>query len=279
MSSATGGGCGSSPTSPAGGHGARRRPDAVLAEYASQAADPGEDPTRRPRSPSVRSRGTLDPVPGAKKMTNVASVRGRGPEQDVATRPGVGDRAPPRPCRLRLGLRADRGAGFPRGCRRALPAPHRRRWPPGAGLGGPGAGAGPTRRPEPRPTSAWPAGSLTRCGPRCPWARRWPCCARCTSRSTRTRRCGCGVALRRLPAATRWLPLSTPSPPRHPSHRWGLTLDASTRRRARAGAGGRRRHLLRAPLGRRGVEVVEVDPCRGLYCSSRDHQLACEEQL
>jgi hypothetical protein len=25
--------------------------------------------------------------------------------------------------------------------------------------------------------------------------------------------------------------------------------------------------------------VVEVDPCRGLYCSTGTHEIACEEQL
>jgi hypothetical protein len=27
------------------------------------------------------------------------------------------------------------------------------------------------------------------------------------------------------------------------------------------------------------VELVEVDPCRGLYCSSGHHHVSCEEQL
>jgi hypothetical protein len=62
--------------------------------------------------------------------------------------------------------------------------------------------------------------------------------------------------------------------------RWGITLYASTLIAA----------LERMPIVDRvtsfsmmsgGIEVphVEVDPCRGLYCSAGDHSLTCEEQL
>lgn len=57
--------------------------DAVLAEYRSAAADPASDPTpATPLAPGA-IKGTLAPVRGIKKVTNLAAVRGRGPEPDA----------------------------------------------------------------------------------------------------------------------------------------------------------------------------------------------------
>jgi hypothetical protein len=57
-------------------------PDAVLAEFVSTAADPQQDPSSETALPVGTIKGPLSPIPGVKKMTNLASVRGRGPEID-----------------------------------------------------------------------------------------------------------------------------------------------------------------------------------------------------
>ncbi|KQY42953.1 baseplate J/gp47 family protein [Cellulomonas sp. Root137] len=61
-------------------------PDAVVATYLSQAPDPAADPSPATALPPGTIKGTLWPVPGVKKVTNLAGVRGRGPEGDVAYR-------------------------------------------------------------------------------------------------------------------------------------------------------------------------------------------------
>ncbi|MGC4174830.1 baseplate J/gp47 family protein [Demequina sp.] len=57
-------------------------PDAVIAEYVSSAADPANDPSPATALPVGAIKGTLAPISGVKKVTNLASVRGRGPETD-----------------------------------------------------------------------------------------------------------------------------------------------------------------------------------------------------
>ena len=59
-------------------------PDAVVAEFASMAADPQTDPSPEIALPIGTIKGPLSPISGIKKMTNLASVRGRGPEDDGA---------------------------------------------------------------------------------------------------------------------------------------------------------------------------------------------------
>ena len=57
-------------------------PDAVIAEFVSSAQDPQTDPSPASALPVGTIKGTLAPIAGVKKMTNLASVRGRGPESD-----------------------------------------------------------------------------------------------------------------------------------------------------------------------------------------------------
>jgi len=57
-------------------------PDAVVAEFVSSAVDPAFDPSSATALPPGTIKGTLAPIPGVKKVTNLASVRGRGPEVD-----------------------------------------------------------------------------------------------------------------------------------------------------------------------------------------------------
>lgn len=59
-------------------------PDAVEAAYVSRQADPATDPTPAAPLAPGEIKGLLTPVPGVKKVSNVASVRGRGPESDAA---------------------------------------------------------------------------------------------------------------------------------------------------------------------------------------------------
>jgi hypothetical protein len=61
-------------------------PDAVVAEYVSAASDPASDPSPATALPAGTIKGTLSPIVGVKKVTNLASVRGRGPETDAAYR-------------------------------------------------------------------------------------------------------------------------------------------------------------------------------------------------
>jgi len=59
-------------------------PDAVVAEYVSAARDPEADPSPAEALPVGAIKGTLAPIAGVKKVTNLASVRGRGPEDDAS---------------------------------------------------------------------------------------------------------------------------------------------------------------------------------------------------
>ena len=57
--------------------------DAVVADYVSGAPDPADDPTPATALPVGAIKGALTPVAGVKKVTNLASERGRGPEGDA----------------------------------------------------------------------------------------------------------------------------------------------------------------------------------------------------
>ncbi len=61
-------------------------PDAVVATFLSSAVDPQQDPSPATALPPGTIKGTLAPIPGVKKVTNLAGVRGRGPEDDTAYR-------------------------------------------------------------------------------------------------------------------------------------------------------------------------------------------------
>jgi hypothetical protein len=61
-------------------------PDAVTASFVSSAPDPQTDTSPATALPPGTIKGTLTPIPGIKKVTNLASVRGRGPEDDRAYR-------------------------------------------------------------------------------------------------------------------------------------------------------------------------------------------------
>ena len=55
-------------------------PDAVVAEYRSQAPDPASDPTPSTPLTAGEIKGLVVPIPGVKKVTNLSGVKGRGPE-------------------------------------------------------------------------------------------------------------------------------------------------------------------------------------------------------
>ncbi len=58
-------------------------PDAVLASYRSAATDPQSDPTPGTPLPPGAIKGPVTAISGIKKIGNLAGVRGRGPESDV----------------------------------------------------------------------------------------------------------------------------------------------------------------------------------------------------
>ena len=258
-------------------------PDAVLAEYASQAADPGQDPTPENPLPPGAVKGTLDPVPGAKKVTNVASVRGRGPEQDV----GYAARAS---AIVRHRGRAVSGWDYEQTVELAFPEVAAVRCLPHTDADGHRAPGWvglvlvPDRPddPQPRPDLSLAGRVADALRPTMPAGAQ--VAVLCPLYEPVT--VHASVRLRRGIAALtgRNAVVATLDTFLHPTGtrptRWGLTLYASTLVAV----------LERVPVvdvvtsfelrsAGAAVEVVEVDPCRGLYCSSRDHQLACEEQL
>lgn len=59
-------------------------PDAVVAHFMSSAPDPATDPSPQAALPPGTIKGALSPIRGVKKVTNLVGVRGRGPEEDGA---------------------------------------------------------------------------------------------------------------------------------------------------------------------------------------------------
>lgn len=258
--------------------------DAVVAEFVSAASDPALDPSSADALPLGTIKGTLAPVPGVKKVTNLASVRGRAPETDAAYLARAS-------ARVRHRDRAITPWDLEQHVALALPEvaavlclPHTDR----DGLRAPGH-VGLVVVPD-RPLDAAPRPSVSLAGRVVDIVRsRAPlgaslhvlCPAYVPVSVVASIRLRPGVAaLTGTEAITTALELVL-----HPTGtlpvRWGRTLYASalmaflerqpaidviTDFELRDGAGSV-------------VELVEVDPCRGLYCSSGRHHLSCEEQL
>lgn len=258
--------------------------DAVVAEFASASGDPGLDPSSADALPPGTIKGTLTPVAAVKKVTNLASVRGRAPETDAAYLARAS-------ARVRHRDRAITPWDLEQQVALALPEvaavlclPHTDR----DGLRAPGQ-VGLVVVPD-RPLDAAPRPSVSLAGrvvdvvrPRAPLGARLhvmcPAYAPVTVVATIRLRPGV-AALTGTEAVTTALELVL-----HPTGtlpvRWGRTLYASTLVA----------FLERQPVvdvvtdfelrdgSGAALELVEVDPCRGLYCSSGDHHLSCEEQL
>jgi hypothetical protein len=256
--------------------------DAVVAEYVST-TDPLTDPSPDTALPPGTIKGTLSPIRGVKKVTNLTSVRGRGPESDTGYRVRATARTRHR---NRAVVPWDYEQlvtdGFPEvAAVRCLPHTDRdgRRRPGRVGLV-----VVPDRPDDPAPL---PSVSLS---------------GRITDALDPVRPVGAEIAvvcpdyrpvtvvarilLRRVVAALTGTQALTDALERflHPGAtpaRWGRALYASAvlaflERRPEVDAV--TEFALHDPAGA-AVEVVEVDACRGLWCSSAQHRITCEEQL
>jgi hypothetical protein len=258
--------------------------DAVMAEFVSAAADPSLDPSSAQALPPGTIKGTLGPIAGVKKVTNLASVRGRGPETDAdyVTRASTltrhrGRAITPWDYEQHVAL------AFPE-VAAVLCLPHTDR-DGGRAPGTVGLVVVPDRPldPAPRPSVSLVGRIVEAVTPaRAVGARVVVLCADyvpVTVIATILLRPGVAAltgkeaiasALETYLHPTGTLPV-----------RWGHTLYASTL------VAFLERHPdvdvveefeLHDEAGT-AVEKVDVDPCRGLYCSSARHVLTCEEQL
>jgi hypothetical protein len=257
--------------------------DAVVAEFVSTAADPASDPSPATALPTGAIKGTLSPIVGVKKVTNVASVRGRGPETDPAYLVRASSRARHRDRAIDpWDYEQHVSLAFPEvAAVRCLPHTD------GSGNRAPGVVGlvvvpdRPTE-PSPRPSVSLVERIRDAMAPLRPVGARvdvlCPLYAPVTVVAAITLRRGL-AALTGLEAITSALEQTlhpTSGPPR-----WGRSLYASSLIAAlesQPAVDSVTSFDLRDATGS-SVEVVEVDPCRGLYCSSGSHQLTCEEQL
>ncbi len=259
-------------------------PDAVLATFVSAAADPATDPSSATALPPGTIKGTLAPVPGVKKLTNLVGVRGRAPEDDDAYRRRASGQA-------RHRGRAVTSWDFEELVAVAFPEVAAVRCLPHTGPGGvtaPG-GVGLVVLPD-RPTDPAPRPSVSLSG------RITDLLAPMTAmHATPTVLCplyvpvtvAAVITLRRgvaaligLDAVTvaleAWLHPGTERPTR-----WGRSLYASSLAAFLDGLPEVDTVESLAMAGPSGVatELIEVDVCRGLFCSSGAHSLDVEEQL
>ncbi|HSF97383.1 MAG TPA: baseplate J/gp47 family protein [Ornithinibacter sp.] len=259
--------------------------DAVLAEFVSRAADPQLDPSPATALPPGTIKGTVTPVAGVKKVTNVDSVRGRGPEDDAAyaTRASA---------LVRHRGRALTPWDYEQTVALAFPDVALLRCLPhtdSTGSRAPGT-VGlvvvPDRpdHPQPRPSVSLAGRIIDTLRPVMPLTASVAvlCPEYAAVRVVASVRLRRGVAALQGRAAVESALEALLHPTLTAEPRWGLALYSSTVVAV----------LERLPavdvvtsfeLHAEGVatpvDVVEVDPCRGLYCSTGTHEIACEEQL
>ena len=258
--------------------------DAVIAEYVSSAPFPQEDPTPATALEPGAIKGSLAPIPGIKKVTNLASVRGRGPESDS----GYAARAS---SLVRNRARAITAWDYEQLVYESFPEVAALRCLPHTNSSGAlapgtvGLVVIPDQRDrlQPRPSvslagrigdvlqPAMPMGAALAimCPIFVPVS---------VSASVKLRR---GVAALTGKAAVAQALDTLLHPTGTSPTRWGVALYASTLIAALERAAVVdvvTSFSMQVPVGVP-VEVIEVDECRGLYCSSGDHLLSCEEQL
>ncbi|WP_372700031.1 baseplate J/gp47 family protein [Arthrobacter sp. JSM 101049] len=257
--------------------------DAVTATFASGAADPAADPSSAGALPAGTIKGTLTPVPGVKKATNVASVPGRAPEDTAGylARASAATRHRHRwitPWDLEARVRQ----GFPE-VAAVLCLPH--------------TGADATRAPgnialvlvpdestvsDPRPSVSLATRIAADLAPGTPAGATvhviCPAYVPVTVTATLLLRRGI-AALTGLQAVT--TALETALHPGTAGPRWGRTLYASTLialLEHQPEVDVVTTFVLHDGAGNP-VEQLDVNPVRGLYCSSGHHGLSCQEQL
>ena len=258
-------------------------PDAVVATFVSSAADPQTDPSPATALPPGTIKGTLTPVAGVKKVTNLGGVRGRGPEEDGAFR------------RRASALARHRGRAITAWDYEEIVAvefaevaavrclPHT--LPNGqAAPGAVGLVVIPDRPddPAPRPSVSL-SGRITdvlapMTGLHATPAVLCPLYEPVRVETTILLRRGFAALTGKdaiSAALEAWLHPTGTTPTR-----WGRSLYRSSLEAFLDGLGEVDTvgavHMY-GPAGE--VEVLEVDPCRGLYCSSRAHTLDVQEQL
>ena len=258
--------------------------DAVLADFVSRAADPQLDTSSATALPPGTIKGLLSPIRGVKKVTNLASVRGRGPESDQAylTRASARVRhrdrvIVPWDYEQRVALDFPEVAAV-----RCLPHTE------GDGQRKPGK-VGlvvvPDRPldPAPRPSVGLTERIIASLEPAKPIGAEiavlCPLYAPVTVVATIRLRPGIAALTGKetITAALETVLHPTGTVPT----RWGRTLYASTLiafLERQPSVDVVTAFELRDSTGSL-VELVEVDACRGLYCSSGAHEIACEEQL
>lgn len=257
--------------------------DAVVAEFVSSAADPASDPSPATALPAGTIKGTVTPVRGVKKVTNIASVRGRGPESDA----GYLKRAS---ATTRHRNRAVMAWDYEQHVALAFPEVAAVRCLPHTGPNGersPGT-VGLVVVPD-RPADRAPLPSVSLVG-------------RVASALDSVRPVGADVVVLcpdyrevRVVASIRLRPdiaaligkeavATALESFLHPTAtvpvRWGMPLWATSviaLLERHPSVDVVTRFALHDDTGE--VDVVEVDACRGLYCSSGRHELMCEEQL
>ena len=258
--------------------------DAVLAEFVSSAADPEADPSSATALPPGTIKGTLSPIRGVKKVTNLASVRGRAPEADqpylvrASARPRHRDRAlNPWDYEQHVAL------SFPE-VAAVLCLPHTNR----DGARDPGT-VGivlvPDRPldPAPRPSVSLTERVVDALAPSRPMGAEvvvlCPLYEAVSVVATVRLRRGIAALTGKEAITTALEAVLHPTGTR--PTRWGRSLYASTLisfLERQSSVDVVTLFDLRDADGS-SVELVEVDPCRGLYCSSGSHALTCEEQL
>lgn len=256
--------------------------DAVTATFASTAADPATDPSSATALPTGTIKGTLAPVPGVKKATNLASVPGRAPETPAAHRARAAARVRTRsrwitPWDLETEVRQ----GFPETAT-VLCLPHT--GPDGArSPGHVGLVVVPDQPgdPAPRPSVSLATRIAAHLGPGTPSGARvhvlCPAYATATVTASILLRPGT-AALTGTETATAALEAAL-----HPASgapRWGRTLYASTLialLESLPEVDVVTSFALQDEAGT-GVEQIDVDPDRGLYCSAGRHRITCQEQ-
>lgn len=257
--------------------------DAVVATFVSAAADPGQDPSPATALPPGTIKGTLSPIRGVKKVTNLASVRGRGPETDAAYQARASARVRHRNRALvPWDYEQHVVLSFPEvAAVRCLPHTDRNstQVPGSVGLV-----VVPDRPdPAPRPSVSLIGRILDVLQPLAPLGAQvavlCPSYAPVTVVATITLRRGVAALTgqQEIRAALEAM--------LHPAHaeppRWGRALYSASViafLEQQPSVDVVTDFALRDETGS-AIESVEVDACRGLYCSSGAHVLTCEEQL